>query len=164
MPKQLLIVRHAKAVEFTGEGSDFERTLRKKGLHQSQLMGEQLAALGFKADKVYASPAARTKETAALLSQAIGYQVEDIIYDHFIYEADILTLLNVVNKFEANAEKIMIVGHNPSITFLADYLCGSSIGFMPTAGMSLAQLTVDNWAEASENTAELLWFKTPKML
>lgn len=163
MKKKLLIIRHAKAKEIKPGQADFDRKLSAKGISHAHLMANQLLELGIKADKMYVSPARRTVMTADIFAEVLSYTSDHFIFEKNIYEASFQTLLNIVNQFDEQAETAFIIGHNPGLTYLADYLCGGGIEFIPTTGIAYISFELEKWAWISEGTGNLLWLKTPKM-
>ncbi|GAB4407657.1 MAG: phosphohistidine phosphatase SixA [Microscillaceae bacterium] len=163
MSKQLCLIRHAKAKEIKPEQVDFDRKLAKRGRADAEAMAQQLLPLGLKPTLIYSSPAERTRETAEIFAQVLGYAPEKIVHVPEVYEANLQTLLEVVNKMSDEADTALLVGHNPGLTVLADYLSPTEVAFLPTTGMALFEFEVDSWSEISGSTGTLLWLKNPKM-
>lgn len=63
--KQIILVRHAKALELSEfSGMDFDRPLSERGESSLKFVARYLRLIGVKPDKIVASPAIRTKQTA----------------------------------------------------------------------------------------------------
>ena len=58
----------------------------------------------------------------------------------------------------------MIVGHNPAITDIVNYLTGSKIDNVPTCGVAEINLPIKSWNKVEENSANLISFDYPKKL
>ena len=58
----------------------------------------------------------------------------------------------------------MITSHNPSVSYLAEYLSGEDVGDMPTSGIAEIKFNVSGWAEISQSTGELGLYITPRMI
>ena len=82
---------------------------------------------------------------------------------HFkeIYEASPRTLLKLVNELSPDQKEVMLVGHNPTFTYLAEYLTKEEIGNMPTCSCVKIKF-FNEWNEVSEGTGDLLWFEYHK--
>ncbi|GGI23473.1 SixA phosphatase family protein [Pedobacter mendelii] len=160
MAKQLLLVRHGKSDWGNLDLKDFDRPLNKRGKENAAEMAERLLNRGFKFDLMVSSPAKRAKSTAKHFAEA--FQVDDIQYEESIYEANTNTLLKVVNGFDDSADIIIIFGHNPGFTDLANELSSADIYNIPTAGMVLMSFNLDSWKMVSKGTGELVFFDYPK--
>jgi len=114
--------------------------------------GEWLASHGIKYDRILCSPAARTRETAAL---ALG-QVEPS-YETSIYDATPGDLYDLLDK-QSDVERVVLVGHNPGIEQLVAFLVeGRSEDYrgMPPGGM--ARLVFDGPLEPGKAKLETFW-------
>lgn len=164
MPKDLFIIRHAKTEQISAGQSDFERQLTQRGHADAQLIGEMFKELGIKPDKIYASPAKRTSQTAQILCQSLAISAETIIFEATIYEASLKTLFALVSRFDEGANCAFLIGHNPGLMLLGDYLSNQPIDFLPTTGTIYLHFEIDSWQEVSAGLGHQQWFKTPKML
>ncbi|WP_231489832.1 histidine phosphatase family protein [Pedobacter sp. Leaf170] len=160
MAKQLLLVRHGKSDWGNLDLKDFDRPLNKRGKENAPEMAERLLKKGFKFDLIVSSPAKRAKTTAKFFAEA--YNVDDIRYEESIYEANTTTLLKVVNGLDDAANIIVMFGHNPGFTDLANELSDADIYNIPTAGMVLMSFPFDSWKMVSKGTGELVFFDYPK--
>ncbi|AZI26213.1 histidine phosphatase family protein [Pedobacter sp. G11] len=160
MAKQLLLVRHGKSDWGNLDLKDFDRPLNKRGKENAPEMAERLVQRGFKFDLIVSSPAKRAKSTAKFFAEA--YQVDDIQYEESIYEANTTALLKVINGLDDSAETVIMFGHNPGFTDLANELSDADIYNIPTAGMVLMSFPFDSWKMVSRGTGELVFFDYPK--
>ncbi|MCZ4223230.1 SixA phosphatase family protein [Pedobacter rhodius] len=160
MAKQLLLVRHGKSDWGNVDLKDFDRPLNKRGKENAPEMAERLVNRGFKFDLMVSSPAKRAKSTAKFFAEA--YQVDTIQYEESIYEAGTNTLLKVVNGLDDAANTVIMFGHNPGFTDLANELSDAEIYNIPTAGMVLMSFPFDSWKMVSRGTGELVFFDYPK--
>lgn len=63
--KQIILVRHAKAVERTDwTEKDFDRPLTVSGINSNRIVANYLRLIGVKPDRIVASPSERTRSTA----------------------------------------------------------------------------------------------------
>jgi len=60
------------------------------------------------------------------------------------------------------AENLFLVGHNYSITDLAESLTGKSLGNVPTGGIVGIEFSAEKWSEILPGTGKLLFFDYPK--
>ncbi|MFL5730504.1 MAG: SixA phosphatase family protein [Cytophagaceae bacterium] len=162
--KNLFLVRHAKSDWSVPGQKDFDRELNGRGRSDAPKMGRKLYELESKPDLIIASPAIRARFTAELICEQLKFDTERIIYTEDIYEASVRTLMSVINGVEDKYSRVMIFGHNPGFTYLAEYLTKKEIGNIPTCGMVNIEFDVDSWKEVSEGTGELKNFIYPKKL
>ena len=160
--KELLIMRHAKSAWDVSYNTDFERPLNKRGEKAAPRMGDFVADRDLLPDLIVSSPAARAKQTSALFMEAAAYDGE-IQFEHGIYHAYANELLDIVQALPEEAERVMLVGHNPGFEMLVEQLCGGAVR-MPTAAIAYIWLSAANWAEVEVETGELQWLVTPKLL
>ena len=164
---ELLILRHAKSDWGTEAPTDFERPLNTRGARDAERMGGWLAEQRSAPAYVVSSPADRARQTALPICRALGYPVEDIVWDKRIYEASLVTLLGVLADVPTEIESVMIVGHNPGLELLAEYLTGTNIipppGQKPFPTAALAVLQFEQpWDALEENCAKLTSLARPR--
>ena len=164
MSKTLIFMRHAKSDWSVPGQKDFDRTLNNRGLGDAPRMGRRLLEIGVKPDLVVSSPAIRAKTTAEYVSEQLSYNIDNILYEDEIYESSVRTLLKVVNNLDDKYNCVIIFGHNPTHTYLAEYLTKEAIGNIPTAGAVCISFEFDSWKLVSEATGKMQWFEYPKQL
>ena len=160
--KELLIMRHAKSSWDMPYNTDYERPLNKRGRKAAPRMGEFLADRDLLPDLIVSSPAERAKQTSELFIEAADYG-DTIQFEQGIYHAYANDLLAIVQSLPDEAERAMLVGHNPGFEMLVEQLCGGAVR-MPTAAIAYIWLSVVSWAEVEAEMGELQWLVTPKLL
>lgn len=161
MPKQLLIIRHAKS-DWAQNVSDFNRPLNKRGKSNAPEMSKRLVRKNIYPNQLVSSPALRAITTAKYFADALGIKKSDIIKEPDIYDALTQTLLDVVNKLDNQSDFTALFGHNPGLTQLVNDLSASNIYNIPTCGMALIEFPFDKWEMISRGTGELIFFDYPK--
>ncbi|MBC8111162.1 MAG: histidine phosphatase family protein, partial [Verrucomicrobia bacterium] len=135
MTKNLYLVRHAKAEPQSTGLPDFDRQLNDIGMQEATKMGKLLSDLQIKPDLIVSSPASRTTTTAEILCDWLDYTASAIRFEMLIFEsASMEKLLGIINGFSEEKQHIILVGHNPLISYLAEYLTGENVGDLPTGG------------------------------
>ena len=160
--KRLSLLCHAKSSWKQPELADIERPLNARGKRDAPVMGERLAAAGFRPDLLVTSPARRAARTASRIARAIGYPEDAIRIDREVYFADAAELLRRVRALPPELGHVAIVGHNPSLTEIANTLAGAAIANVPTCGVVRLELDVDAWSEARPRCARVIDFDYPK--
>ncbi len=155
--KALYLIRHAKSDWNNPSLSDFDRPLNKRGFRDAPFMAEKLGDLNFNPGLIVCSPAQRTTTTAEIISKNAS-----ILYDSSIYEASLSDLMHLINFLPNEHETIAIIGHNPSMTSLANYLTGDFIANMPTCSIVKVEFDIDNWNEVIQGMGTQKYFIYPK--
>ncbi|UCE88325.1 MAG: histidine phosphatase family protein [Pseudomonadota bacterium] len=160
--KRLTLIRHAKSSWSEPGLADFDRPLNERGQRDAPKMGKHLRKHGLSPDLFVSSPAKRALTTAQTIAQALAYPSDAIRKLDAVYEASLATLLNVVHELDDNHSDIVLFGHNPGITVLANFLVGVHIDNVPTCGVVMIELAVDNWRDVERDCGRLLGFDYPK--
>jgi len=162
--KTLILVRHAKSSWKDTSLNDIQRPLNKRGKKDAPKMGKYMAEHNIQPEVIFSSPGLRALTTARLISVRIGIKPSDIIVNKNIYTFNSEDLLNAIKSLKNKFDRVMIVGHNPAITELVNYLCGSKIDNVPTCGVAVLRFPVNSWKKVSKNKAKLESFDYPKKL
>ena len=109
---------------------------------------------------IIASSAIRAQFTAQIIAEQIKYPYEEIHEDPDVYEASVRILLRLINDLDVNCQSVLIVGHNPSVSYLAELLTGEAIGTMETGSFVEIHFPMDSWKEVSQNTGKLIQYIT----
>jgi phosphohistidine phosphatase len=161
--KTLYLVRHAKSSWEEVDLADFDRPLNKRGKKNAPFMGEILKESGFSPDLILSSPAQRAKVTAEILAEKLDYPLKKIVFEEEIYKASPAKLLQIIRNQENNIEKLMLVGHNPALTLLANQLTQTvHIENIPTTGIFAVRWQGSTWEDIQSNKAQFLFFDYPK--
>lgn len=160
---KLFLLRHAKSSWDDVALNDADRPLSKRGVKDAPLMGKYFSKDYNKPQLIISSPARRARETAELFAESIDYKIDKISFDENIYEATLEDLVNIVLKIEDSYEKVMMVGHNPGFTELANYLAEkATIDNIPTCGIFAVEFKVKSWRKIDRKSGTLLSFDYPK--
>ena len=162
--KTLYLMRHAKSSWSFDDLSDQERPLNDRGRDDAPAMGQALARRNPGLDLLVSSPAVRAMSTAALVARELNYPSADIHIEPSIYGADLDGLLAVVRALPDTARAVLLTGHNPTITDVANYLLpGKGLtNEMPTAGVVCINFNTEQWAEIGPGNADFHFFDSPK--
>lgn len=169
MPKQLMILRHAKSDWNTDAASDFERPLAGRGIKDAPRMGSWMGRHGLQPEYVISSPALRAWQTVVPVCRKLGIAETDIHWDGRAYLADVESLLEVLAECPGGAGSVLLVGHNPGLEELVEHLCGDDAArpadgkLLPTA--TLARITVpDDWTGLPPDSGSLVGITRPRDL
>ncbi len=98
-------------------------------------------------DLVVSSPAVRALATAELFAEELT-TADDIQLFEELYAADSSDILDVIRQLPADADHVVIVGHNPSLEELAFLLLKNEVDLKPGACIHLV-LDIDRWKDFS---------------
>jgi len=161
--KRLLICRHAKSSWRDVDLNDFDRPLNKRGERDAPEMGRRLARRGIRPDLIMASPAARALATALHYADQLGVPPERVQRNPPQYAATVKSLLNLLRTVDPKVNTLLLVGHNPESTDLANVLIGrSAIDNIPTSGIVALEWPLASWEDLAPGTGTLLFFDYPK--
>lgn len=162
MGKTLYLLRHAKSDWSLPGQKDFDRDLNVRGYSDAPRMGHIMHEKGVKPDVIISSPAKRAALTAESFAERLDYDTDNIVYEEEVYEASPRTLFQLISSLDNKYDSVMLVGHNPTFTHIAEYLTGEEIGNMPTCSVVNIYFDIDNWQEVSAKSGKLEWFEYPK--
>lgn len=161
--KRLILVRHAKTEVIRYDISDYQRNLVERGINDSKLIANKLFLKSIIPDLIISSPANRAIETSLLFANVLQYPVDmieqiDDLYDGFTTQ-EFLTLLNQLGK---GKETVLVVGHNPSIEYLAFNLTEEFYHNVPTCTVIGIDFQIDDWSDIEVRTGKLAFYEYPK--
>lgn len=161
--KQLLLLRHAKSSWTDDTTPDFARPLAPRGERDAPAMGERLANLGIAVAHIVSSPALRARRTAELVAAALGYAADDIQLVPELYLAVPRTILDVIARQIDTLDSLLVVGHNPGLTELANGLLPElDLDDLPTAAVVAVRCDTPHWARVATAPRELAFYDFPK--
>ena len=160
--KLLLLVRHAKSSWKDPGLADRERPLNQRGKKDAPGMGKRLARDYPMPELMVSSPAARALGTAKALAKAIGYPRSRIRVEKRLYGADLTEFVQVIRELDDDADRALVVGHNPALTEVATLLSQHPFDNVPTCGVVALEFETDTWDDVGRTKARVLAFDYPK--
>ena len=160
--KKLYLVRHAKSSWKHPALDDFERPLNKRGRKNAPFMGNVLKKRRVQPDLILSSPASRAAMTARIIAGRINYPVQDIIYLESIYEANKQDMIQIIRQMDDGIDRLMLVGHNPGVTNLANTLGNDPVSNVPTGGVYSVRLKISSWNKIRGRHGKTDFFDYPK--
>lgn len=164
MPRYLYLLRHAESTERVDSQHDKERELTQRGIREALLIGTYLYKENTSFDTVLCSIAVRAKATAELIADAMKFGPEKIVEEDALYDASTRTFFQFVSQIDDKNNAILCIGHNPSISYLAESFTKAEIGDMPPAGLAIIRFNVPSWTEVSQGNGVLQNYVFPDML
>lgn len=160
--KQLYLIRHAKSSWANPELADFDRPLNKRGRDNGPVMAGRLAARGVTPCRIISSPARRARKTARYMAKGTGFKRKNILYEEGLYYTEYPVVIDIIDRHLREVESLFVVGHNSTITDLAENLTGNDFFNIPTCGVvGIEYRGGKNFVTVLES-GTLLFFDYPK--
>jgi phosphohistidine phosphatase len=161
--KQLIILRHAKSSWGDDSSPDVERPLSERGERDAPRMGKRLRARNARPDALLVSHAVRAQRTAKLVARTLGVRAEIIETHQSLYLAEPGTVLALVARQDDARSCVMVIGHNPGLTDLANRLLPDlALDNLPTAGAVAIDFGTEHWKDVANAPARLAYYDYPK--
>ena len=160
MKRKLYLLRHSYAGS-AGGIRDKDRALTMEGITATRILGDKLSEQNFNPQKILCSTAERASSTAINLMEELGLSEKMITYEEKLYEASVREALEIVNDCDPNVRSLLIIGHNPTITFFGEYLTATGIGNMDPCGMVTIEFNDIKWKEVSQGSGNFVSYLHP---
>ena len=156
MSKDIYLLRHAKSAWDDASVDDRDRGLNKRGRRNAPAMGKALAEL-MPALPAQVSPALRAQLTLGGIQDgwpALQDCEHQTVEELYTFSAS--DLVAFMTAFDAEQHQIFLIGHNPALTDLVNWICGETIlANLPTAGFAHLTLAIDSWRELDSGCGRL---------
>jgi len=161
--RTLLILRHGKAAAPEEGGNDAARPLTRRGKREAEQMGQLLRDENLVPDRILASSARRASATARKAAAVAGFRGSIDELDE-LYLAEPEAYITAVRRYAPEAERVLLVGHNPGLEALALILTGGPVS-LPPAGLVVCNLPIASFAQlAAEVRGQMLRLAVPTVL
>jgi phosphohistidine phosphatase len=138
--RRLTLLRHGQA-EAEGAQGDAERALTRRGDQEAWSSAARLAALDLIPQRILASTAIRTRQTAQIAQSSFGLPSAALTLEPRLYLADAFTLLEAIAGVSAELDHLLVVGHNPGLSELVHLLAPrSSFGSLETGAWATLEI------------------------
>ena len=164
MRHTLLLLRHAEAYPESSGSSDFDRPLSGQGQAEAIHVANWLNEYHGLPDHARSSTATRARQTAGAVFGHRALDTFNLTFDDRLYLAGLQTLLEILAETSNSVAQLLLIGHNPGLTHLLDYLAPPDAlppdrRFMTPA--SIAQITFKlNWSDLNpqcSSSCELIY-------
>lgn len=124
---RLILFRHGIAEDRRADLDDAARRLTPRGIERTRLASRGLVLLLGGIDTVLTSPKLRALETADLLCQALDMSAQ---VDRTLAEGSVDQVIALLQARYAEHpnQSLVLVGHEPMLSMLAEELCGEGLG------------------------------------
>lgn len=156
-----MLFRHAKSDWNANARGDRDRPLSARGERAAATMGLVLRRMGEIPDLIVSSPAVRAETSAALARISGGWGTRLEIADE-LYGAGPDAALAVAARCGTGAERLMLVGHEPTWSLLAEQITGGRIT-VKTATVLAFDLSASSWSNVEQASGSLAYALHPRM-
>ena len=162
--KTLYIIRHGKSAWNEPGLNDSERPLLQKGISRTRQVAEHLVQAQAKPDLILSSHAVRAFETAKIIAHGVEYPEEKIIMSNKIYYSDAEGIFELFYDLSEDIHSLMLVGHNPTLTDMANEFLTQKIDNLPTSGAVCVEFNTDSWESFFLSPSKVKFVLIPKQL
>jgi len=127
-------------------------------------MGKEMVKHNVVPQRIISSSAVRARTTAEIFASELSYDLAEIVVTDEIYGVGTNELLEMIQGFDDELDKVMLVGHNPTVTDLANGLAQCNIHNVPTCGVLVIGFQVEQWSDIEDGKGNLFAFAYPKKL
>ena len=148
--KTVHLVRHGKALQDYSSIADNDRPLIEKGIVKSEAAANRLYDKYGTPDLIISSHAARALHTAHIFARVMNYPHNRVQVDENLYMEGEDVAYSILKKLPNEVETVMMVGHNPDLTYLADVCTRQENASIPTSGIVTIIFETDRWSQIGE--------------
>lgn len=125
-------------------------------------MAQLIAKEGIVPDLMISSPAKRALTTAIFFAEAFDINADEIQRAPEIYEANPAVIHKIISELPESVNTVMLFGHNPTFTELADSFTDDFINNVPTCGVVKIMSSAETWPTYYEGNSKMTACFFPK--
>lgn len=163
--RELMLWRHAKSDWSDEHLADHDRPLSERGRRNAKKMADWMQTQQLWPDLILCSSAKRAQQTLKRLCKGCDTQVETI---EALYHAEVPSLLDQLAKVNSQAQRVMLIGHNPGLEDLIEHLQGErpsvksdEVKLFPTAALAQFIMPFD-WSKLERGAGRLIQITRPR--
>ena len=156
----LHLLRHAKSCRQDATLADHERPLNGRGIAACAIMSRLFYQHKITPSQVAISSAVRAQQTFQNIRT--GWPNLQYHTDQNLYCFSVNSLYDWLRRQHEQTDNLLIIGHNPALFELIDYLTLHPIKKLPTCGYAQLTISPTNWSELSLGKGKLRMLITPK--
>lgn len=155
--KKLILIRHGKS-SWENPLEDVERPLKMRGYKDAEIITKAFKKHFEKPIKAYTSKAVRAYTTAQIFKKNLDIDDANFEIEPDLYTFEQQRIVDFIKSRDKSTEQLMLFGHNPAFTALANTLGSEPLDNLPTTGLIVIAFEVDDWNEISEGKTVLTLF------
>ncbi len=126
-------------------------------------MAKILKKKGIRADLILSSSAIRAAQYAEIIAEELETGKKSVVTTKKLYMADESEMLELLKSIGDEIETVILVGHNPSLTYFAERISNHEIANIPTSGIFAVELDISKWSDLDLGKGKFAFFEYPKM-
>ena len=162
--KRIFVVRHAKSSWGDLTLPDHARPLNERGRRDAPIMAALCVERNHVPDMIICSNAKRARETSEYFVKAFGLNPQSFRLESGLYHAPSDKYFEEAILIDDIHSSVMMFGHNPGITYLANEVSSTFVDNVPTCGILIIESSANAWSDVDISNCKLLDFLYPKML
>jgi phosphohistidine phosphatase len=163
--KRLILIRHAEAAEPLGNQPDKERDLTSVGKNNATQIGGYLFREKFWPDIIISSDAKRARSTTQIIASQLKTNTSKVLFNSLLYTvSNPKVFLNQTNTIPDRFNTVVLVGHNPIFSSMAEYFTNASKGNLPPSAAIVIEFEVDSWKNVGAGTGNVAEYVYPAIL
>lgn len=155
MQKTVLLMRHGEAGAAL---RDLDRPLTDEGVAQCKVRGLMLEQHKVVCSAIVTSPAVRALSSAIAVAEVLKYPADNIVVVDNLYNAAEETILQIIKNFDDIWHTVLLVGHNPGISFLALTLCPEVEGNLDVSELHAISFPLLHWSDITTGKGQLITY------
>jgi len=151
-------MRHSYAENGDQGTTDLKRKLTAKGILTIANQANKLKGTTYYPDCILGSHALRANQTASILAEKLNFE-KSVTIDPFLYdEYSAQEFIEYLKQLSDLHNTVLIVGHNPTISYMCYMLTQTNSESFSPATMALLNMKVESWTLAEIRAAEVEHF------
>ncbi len=154
----LYVLRHAIAEDPHPGQADSDRQLTDKGRVKAHRLLSHAASIGVQPQTILSSPYDRAVQTASIAKEVLHYPSEIVQTPSLISSSSMFDLWESLRGYASTGD-LMIVGHNPQLSYFVCWMLGTrgEAFWLKKSGL----VALDVSANGVRPWASLQWYLTP---
>jgi phosphohistidine phosphatase len=159
--KTLHLLRHGKSSWEIESVKDIDRPLLERGMKNTYMMAERFIKRNPAPDLIITSCAIRAIHTAHIFARTVKYPIEKIFVTEKLFEASNEAVFDTIISVSNDIQNLVIVGHNPTFTQIANWYMDHEIENVHTSGLVSITFDCEDWKNIQRCDHKAV-FESPK--
>jgi phosphohistidine phosphatase len=142
--KRLILVRHGKS-SWKEDLPDDQRPLKARAFKDADLVIKAFKHFSNSSPEIWSSHAVRALTTAKLFKEQLEVSTEHFSIKKDLYTFEQQDLKKALMTCADHIDELMIFGHNPAMTGIANQLGDQHFSNIPTTGLVIIDFEANSW-------------------